>query len=105
LRDEIGATGGACPGAYEHYPDGGVWYIREGRDPLPEIPVCLLCGQRHMKPGDREPHVILEVVVSSREEAKRYTEAETAYESSSTKERNLSDRGAIGDTAEASGEV
>jgi hypothetical protein len=65
---------GQCPGQYENYPDGGVWYIREGQ-PEPEMPTCLLCGERHMKPEDREPHVVIEVVVRSHEEARRYTEA------------------------------
>jgi hypothetical protein len=73
LKDEIGTADGACPGAYEQYPDGGVWYIREGQ-PIPEVPLCLLCGQRHMKPEHREPHVVLEVVVHSREEAQRWQE-------------------------------
>jgi hypothetical protein len=66
---------GQCPGQYEQgYPEGGVWYIREGQ-PEPEIPLCSRCGERHMKPEDEGPHVVIEVVVRSREEARKYTEA------------------------------
>jgi hypothetical protein len=67
-------TNGQCPGQYENYPEGGVFYIREGQ-PVPEIPVCSLCGERHMKPEDEGPHVVIEVVVRTREEARKYTEA------------------------------
>jgi hypothetical protein len=74
LKDTEAA--GECPGHYENYPDGGHWYIREGRDPYPEIPACLLCGTRHMKPEDRGPHVAIEVIVRTREEAERWAHAD-----------------------------
>jgi hypothetical protein len=72
LKDTEAAGAGECPGQYDHYPDFGIWYIREGRDLYPEIPACFLCGQRHMKPEHREPHVIIEVIVRTREEAERW---------------------------------
>jgi hypothetical protein len=79
MKDTEAAGAGECPGQYENYPEGGHWYIREGRDPYPEIPECLLCHQRHMKPEHREPPVIVEVIVRTRAEALKYTEVTHEY--------------------------
>jgi hypothetical protein len=66
LRRQIG-TPGDCPGAL----DRDMTTFRQG-EPEPEPPLCELCGQQHWPEGHL---VVCEVIVTTREEAARYTDS------------------------------